>query len=131
MATDVNATQSTEADVERTRSGRWFRPAVDIVEKTDELQLIADLPGATSESIDIDFEDGLLTIEGTAPVRYDEKFNFLLAEYDVGDFHRSFRVSEQIDSTRIAAEFKNGVLVVHLPKAEAAKPRKIEVQTAP
>jgi len=131
MATDVNATGSSESDVEQTRTGRWFRPAVDIVEKSDELQLIADLPGATSESVDIDFEDGLLTIEGKAPVRYDERFNFLLAEYDVGDFHRSFRVSEQIDSSRIAAEFKNGVLVVHLPKAEAAKPRKIEVQTAP
>jgi HSP20 family molecular chaperone IbpA len=128
MATDVNANQSTESDVERTRGGRWFRPAVDIVEKGDELQLIADLPGATSETIEIDFEDGLLTIEGKAPARYEENFEFRLAEYAVGDFHRSFRVSEQIDAARIQAEFKNGVLVVHLPKAEAAKPRKIAVQ---
>jgi HSP20 family protein len=130
MATDANTAQSIESDVEQTRTGRWFRPPVDIVEKTDELQLIADLPGATSESIDIDFEDGMLTITGKVASRYDDNLNFLLGEYDVGDFHRSFRVSEKIDSTRIRAEYQNGVLTVHLPKAEAAKPRKIEVQTA-
>jgi len=130
MATDVNTTQAKENEAERTRTGQWFRPPVDIVEEADELLLVADLPGATNDSIDIDFEDGLLTIEGIVPPRYDEKMNFLLAEYGVGNFHRSFRVSEQIDSGRIRAEFVNGVLTVHLPKAEAAKPRKIEVQSA-
>ncbi len=130
MATDVTTNETQEQEAERTRVGQWFRPPVDIIEKKDELLLVADLPGATSESIDIDFEDGLLTVEGTVPARYDEKMNFLLAEYGVGNFHRSFRVSEQIDGSRINAEYTNGVLTVHLPKAEAAKPRKIQVQAA-
>ncbi|MEX2113037.1 MAG: Hsp20/alpha crystallin family protein [Pirellulales bacterium] len=130
MATDANATPTAENEAERTRTGQWFRPPVDIVEKADELLLIADLPGAASESIDIDFNDGLLTIEGAVAGRYDEKMNALLAEYGVGNFHRAFRVSEQIDSNRIHAEFTNGVLTVHLPKAEAAKPRKIQVQAS-
>ncbi len=128
MTTDVNTTQTAGNDAERTRTGQWFRPPVDIVERADELLLVADLPGASKESIDVDFNDGQLTIEGTVPGRYDDKMNVLLAEYGVGNFHRVFRVSEQIDSARIHAEYTNGVLTVHLPKAEAAKPRKIQVQ---
>ena len=127
MATDVNTTQNETERAERTRTGQWFRPLVDIVEQGDELLLIADLPGAMSDSIDIDFEDGVLTIEGTVAPRYDENMNFMLYEYGVGDFHRSFRVSEQVDPNRIHAEYKDGVLTVHLPKAEAAKPKKIKV----
>ncbi len=130
MATDVTTNETQEQEAERTRVGQWFRPPVDIIEMKDELLLVGDLPGATSESIEIDFEDGLLTIEGTVPARYSEKMNFLLAEYGVGNFHRSFRVSEQIDGSRINAEYTAGVLTVHLPKAEAAKPRKIQVQAA-
>lgn len=130
MATDVTTNETQEQEAERTRVGQWFRPPVDIIEKNDELLLVADLPGATSESIDIDFEDGVLTIEGAVPARYHEQMNFLLAEYGVGNFHRSFRVSEQIDGGRINAECTGGVLTVHLPKAEAAKPRKIQVQAA-
>jgi HSP20 family molecular chaperone IbpA len=52
----------------------------------------------------------------------------LLHEYGVGDFYRTFRVSQQVDASRITAEYENGVLTLHLPKAEAARPRKIEVQ---
>jgi HSP20 family protein len=54
----------------------------------------------------------------------------LLQEYGVGDFYRTFKVSEQIDSTRISAEYHDGVLTIHLPKVEAAKPRKISVQSS-
>jgi HSP20 family protein len=128
MATDVHGTQSEEARAERTRTGNWFRPLVDIVEKKDELLLIADLPGANSDSIDIHFEDGVLTVEGSVAPRYEPSMNFMLAEYGVGNFHRSFRVSEHVDASRIHAEYENGVLTIHLPKAEQAKPRKIQVQ---
>jgi HSP20 family molecular chaperone IbpA len=130
MATDVTSNEPEQQEAERTRTGQWFRPPVDIIETSDELLLVADLPGATNESIDIDFEDGTLTIEGQVNPRYGEKTNFLLAEYGVGDFRRSFRVSEHIDAGRINADYKDGVLTVHLPKAEAAKPRKIQVQAA-
>ena len=130
MATDVNTTKTEEQTAERTRPGQWFRPVVDILERADELLILAELPGASSDSIDIDFEDGVLTIQGQVRPRYDEKMNFLLYEYGVGDFHRTFRVSEQVDAGRIHAEYKDGVLTIHLPKVEAAKPRKIQVQAS-
>ncbi len=129
MATDTNTAKTEDSGTERTRTGQWFRPPVDIVEQADELLVVADLPGATSDSIDIDFEDGVLMIEGKVHPRYDENVNFLLHEYGVGDFHRTFHVSEQVDPSCIHAQYKEGVLTIHLPKTEAAKPRKIQVQT--
>lgn len=130
MATDVRTEKADQNAAEQTRTGQWFRPAVDIVEQANELLIVADMPGASSDSIDIDFEDGVLTIEGKVAPRYEEKTNFLLYEYGVGSFHRTFRVSEHIDAGRIHAEYKYGVLTIHLPKVEAAKPRKIQVQAA-
>jgi HSP20 family molecular chaperone IbpA len=130
MATDVHVDQGGEARAERTRGGNVYRPHVDILEDRDELTLLADLPGARNGDIDIHFEDGVLTIQGKVEPRYAENAAFLLCEYGIGDFHRTFRVSEQVDANRIHAEFADGVLIVHLPKAEAAKPRKIEVRAA-
>jgi HSP20 family molecular chaperone IbpA len=130
METEIKTNPAEQTDAERTRAGTWYRPLVDIVEKTDELLLIADLPGAKSDSIDIDFEDGVLTVQAGVAPRYDDKMNFLWREYGVGGFHRSFRVSEHIDASRIHADYTGGVLTIHLPKSKAAKPRKIEVQAA-
>ncbi len=112
---------------ERTRSGQSYQPNVDILEKENELLLLADMPGAKPGEIDIRFEDGELTIHAPAAQRQDASTNFLLAEYGVGDFYRTFRVSEQIDGAKISAEYVDGVLRLHLPKVEAVKPRKIEV----
>ena len=123
-------TKQEEQGTEPTRSGMVYRPAVDIAENKDELLIVADLPGAKSDSIDIDFEDGVLTIQAKVPPRETHVARMLMREYGVGDFHRTFRVSEQIDSTRIHAEYADGVLTVHLPRSEAAKPRKIEVRAS-
>lgn len=130
MSTDVQTPEAKQEEqgAERTRSGPVYRPAVDIAENKDELLIVADLPGAKSDSIDVDFNDGVLTIQGQVNSRYPEQGQPLLREYGVGDFYRTFRVSEQIDSGRIHAEYADGVLTVHLPRSEAAKPRKIEVR---
>jgi HSP20 family protein len=114
---------------ERTRGGRVYGPNVDILEKEDELLVLADMPGVKGSEIDIRFEDGELSIYGPAPVRQEDTTRYLLQEYGVGDFYRTFRVSEHIDPTKISAEYKDGVLLLHLPKVEAAKPRKIKVKT--
>jgi HSP20 family molecular chaperone IbpA len=116
------------ASTEGTRGARYYRPFVDIVETSEELTIRADVPGVKSDAIEIDFEDGVLTIRGKVAPRYGENINFLAREYGVGDFHRTFQVSEQINAAGIHAECADGVLTVHLPKAEAAKPRKIEVK---
>lgn len=120
---------ATAPTAELTRSGQYFRPRVDIVEDSQELQILADMPGVSADSVDIDFEDGALTIHGRVPNRRGENVKFLLEEYDIGDFYRVFQIGEAIDGTKISAEYADGVLTVHLPKVEAVKPRKILVQT--
>lgn len=112
---------------ESTRSGVHFRPNVDILEKADELIVEADIPGSRSEDIDIDFHDGLLTINARVRPRQESNTDYRIREYSVGDFQRAFRVSEAVDASGITAEYTDGVLVLHLPKAAPAKPRKIVV----
>ena len=114
---------------EHTRSGRYYRPNVDILEQADELIVLADMPGASGDAIDIHFEDGNLTIHAKVEPRQDEKTEYLVREYGVGDFYRTFRISEAIDASKITAEYADGVLALRLPKAEEAKPRKIAVKT--
>ncbi len=125
--TMVKAPAHSGPSAERTRSGYYYRPNVDILEKADELVVVADVPGTRPEAIDIDFDNGELTIHARVPPR-NEDVDFLLHEYGVGDFYRTFRVSEAIDASRITAEYADGVLTLHLPKAEAVKPRKISVR---
>lgn len=126
------AKKTTEAEVaqaERTRSGRAYRPNVDIIENKEELLVVADMPGVSSDSIDVKFENGSLEIHGLVPNRQSPDTRYLLREYGVGDFYRSFQVSEAVDASRITAEFADGVLTLHLPKTEAVKPRKIAIKT--
>ncbi|HVX63000.1 MAG TPA: Hsp20/alpha crystallin family protein [Pirellulales bacterium] len=112
---------------ERTRGGTYYQPNVDILEKENELLLLADMPGAKADAIDVRFEEGELTIHAPVTERQSDDAKYLLAEYGVGDFYRTFRVSEQIDAAKIHAEYSDGVLRLHLPKVEAAKPRRITV----
>jgi HSP20 family protein len=112
---------------ERTRSGCCYRPNVDIVEQGDELLVVADVPGARSDMIDVKFEDGMLEIQAAVEPRECDGHACLLHEYDVGDYYRSFQVSEAIDAAKISAQYADGVLTLHLPKAESVKPRKIAV----
>ena len=117
------------ASAERTRGGTYYRPSVDILERTDELVVHADVPGSTPDDIDINFEDGTLTIHAKVKPRQDEQTRYLVREYDVGDYYRTFHVSEVVDAGRITADYADGVLTLHLPKTEAIKPRKINVST--
>jgi len=123
-------TQREAKPTEQTRGGRQYQPGVDIVERADELALYADMPGVGSGGFDISFENGLLTIHGRVQERQAAPTALLLEEYGVGDFHRTFQVSESIDANRITAEYSNGVLTLHLPKAESAKVRKIAVRAS-
>lgn len=115
------------AAVERTRSGQTYSPRFDIWETDEELTLFGDLPGVTPESLEIRFENRELTIHGKVERRHVD-IHFLYGEYGIGDFYRTFTIGEAIDSEKISAELKNGVLTLHLPKTEAVKPRRIEVK---
>jgi HSP20 family protein len=117
------------AHPEATRSGVYFAPRVDIYETEHELTLFAEVPGVRPEDVDLRYEQGELVLHARVRPRNGQK-RMLLQEYEDGDFYRAFTIHESINSTRIEAESKNGVLVVHLPKAEAARPRQINVRSS-
>lgn len=115
---------------ERIRGGRVYSPSVDIVELENELLLLADVPGVRPEDLEISYEQGQLTLHARVRPRQDpDRTEYLAREYGIGDFYRSFQVGEGIDAQKIEAELKDGVLTLHLPKAEAAKPRRIQVKS--
>jgi len=115
------------ANVEATRNNRYFVPRVDIFETKSELLLVADLPGVAPADLDLRYEQGELVLQGKVK-RRPHNGNLVLGEYEEGDFYRVFQIHETIDAARIEAECKNGVLSVHLPKAETAKPRLVTVK---
>jgi HSP20 family protein len=128
---NVNVKPAAENDgAEHTRNGACYRPNVDIVERPDELLVLADVPGTEPGDVDLNFEDGTLTIHAKVNPRHREDAQLLAEEYGVGDYYRTFRISEAIDAAKISAEYADGVLLLHLPKSEALKPRRIQVKTA-
>ncbi len=128
VAVKHNGHTETTAAAEGTH-GMLFTPRVDILETPDELLLCADMPGVRPADVDIRFENGELSLHGRCQPRQ-EQAGYLLNEYGVGDFYRAFSINETVDSDKITAELKNGVLTVHLPRSEAVKPRKIAVTGA-
>lgn len=128
--TSLEKRMTTAEQPEQTRNGRTYVPAVDIIENDGELLLLADVPGARAEGIDIDYQPGRLTIRASVEPRQTAQTGYVLRKYNVGDFVRRFEVGEGIDASKIRAEVSGGVLTLHLPKAEAAKTRKIAVKAA-
>jgi HSP20 family protein len=130
MAENSSMTQKGRAEQtisESTRGAMYFTPRVDIYENDKELTLYADVPGVRPEDLDMRYERGQLFLHARVPARPQQP-NYLLAEYEEGDFYRVFDIHESIDAGKIEAECKNGVLTVHLPKVEAARPRQITVR---
>ncbi len=121
-------TENAATCCESTHGGRQFRPNVDILERPDELTIVADLPGARREDVDVTFENGILTIHGRVPVRQPADTDSLRAEYGVGDYRREFRIGDGVDAQGIRAEFREGVLTVHLAKRPAVRTRRVPVE---
>lgn len=114
------------------RAGAYKRrttsPPVDVFENADELLIVADVPGVPNDGIDLRVENGTLTLTARRPERNDEP-PALVREFEEVDFSATYRIPAGIDTGAIAAETKNGTLVVHLPKAAAVKARKIVVRS--
>lgn len=127
--TIVNRGQTQPSSREETRSQeRYVTPTVDIYETSNGLVVKADLPGVGKENMDVRVENNLLTIRAKAAhVAAGEP---VYREYDLANFFRQFELNERVNQERISAELTNGVLTLHLPKAEEAKPRKIDVKVA-
>jgi HSP20 family molecular chaperone IbpA len=123
----VKREESTPASREETRSaGKIMVPAVDIYETDEALTLVADMPGVGKEGLDINLEKGVLTLNGEVGLR--GHGTPLLREFSSANYYRQFKLSEHIDAEKAAAELNNGVLTLTIPKAESAKPRRIEIR---
>jgi HSP20 family protein len=127
LSTTPQKDRTDESRPESTRGGYHFVPRVDIYETENELLLVADVPGVRPEDVDLRYEKGELLLHAKVKARRGQQ-TALLQEYEEGDFFRAFTIHESIDASRIAAECKNGVLTVHLPKVEAVRPRQITVR---
>ena len=107
------------------RVDNWLTPAVDIYEDDQSLTLVADLPGVPKARLNLGIDKGVLTIEALAPSASDAPG--LYREFGTTGYYRRFQLPDMLEFDRVAAELKEGVLKVVMPKSAAARPRKIEV----
>lgn len=113
---------------ERTRACRIYSPQVDIIERKEDIIVMADMPGADEKTVDITLEKNVLTIYGKVEADIPKDHTLSVSEYGIGDYQRVFTLSDEVDSDNIKATVKNGVLKLIMPKAAPAKTRKIPVQ---
>ena len=106
-----------------------WAPAMDVQETETEYVLKADLPAVKREDVKVSVEDGILAVEGERKMEKEEKNNkFHRIERSYGKFVRRMAVPSDVDQQKLQAEFKDGVLNVHLPKSAAAKPKTVDVK---
>ena len=129
---ELQVQQKREVDKgqEATTPTRAFMPNADIFDTEDALTVVLEMPGVDRDNINISIENGVLTVEGKINFGKYEGLQPVYSEYNVGPYRRSFRISSRIDQDKISAEMRDGVITLMLPKAEEAKPRRIEVRTA-
>jgi HSP20 family protein len=123
----VQKKREQESRDEATIPARVFVPTADIYETADALNVILEMPGVEKSNVDIQVNDGVLRVEGRLDLSKYQGLQPLYIEYNIGHYARTFQLSNKIDQDKIAAEMKDGVLSLLLPKAEEAKPRTIRV----
>ncbi len=108
-----------------------FAPALDVEETSDQFTLVVELPGVSPEEVDITLEENVLTISGERTFYADrDQDGFRRVERSFGRFHRAVRLPDRVDADRVEADYRDGLLTVTVPKAEEAKPRRIEVRAS-
>lgn len=113
---------------ETTIPARIFVPNADIYEDDNALNVILEMPGVDKSNVEVSVEDGVLRVGGRLDFSKYERLQPLYTEYNIGNYSRSFTLSNKIDQNKIAAEMKDGVLSLKMPKVEEAKPRTIQVK---
>jgi HSP20 family protein len=115
-------------------SQRSFVPSLDVVERSDAYLISAELPGVDPSAVEISFENNTLTLRGTKQPSFqaqqNEELRVYTAERLSGTFERAVRLPEYVEGDKIEAAFAHGVLTITVPKAEAARPRKIGIKTS-
>lgn len=114
-------------DVDASLAGA-FSPALDVEENDDAFTLHIELPGISADEVDVSIEENVLTISGERQFYSDKDADgFRRVERSFGRFHRAVRLPDRVDPDKVAATYKDGLLTVTVPKAESAKPRRIQV----
>jgi len=107
-------------------SGSWAVP-VDVAESQEQIIVRAEVPGLKQEEIEIEFENGLLTIRGERALQKEETLTWHRVERTYGKFSRSFTLPRTVDPERISASYRDGILEITVPKKEEAKPKQIRI----
>ena len=123
----VQQKREIEKNQESTVPARSFMPAADIFEADSALTVVLEMPGVDKTNVDVTVEDDLLTVEGRLDFSKYEGMQPVYSEYNIGNYRRSFSLSNKIDQAKISADVSDGVLTVTLPKAEAAKAKRIAI----
>lgn len=123
QATTAEVVENGSRDVERTAARRVYTPATDILESNDEYLLQVDVPGADPASLDVTYENDVLTIRASTKAPEHAGYTLAHAEFELGDYQRAFSITEKIDAERIEAGFQHGVLTIRLPKQKPARRR--------
>ena len=123
----VQKKRELEGKEESTIPARTFVPTADIYEDQDSLKVILEMPGVEKGNVNVRVEEGVLVVEGRLDLTKYRGLQPLYTEYNIGNYARSFRLSNAIDQNKIGAELTDGVLSLTLPKAEKAKARTIQV----
>ncbi len=126
MAEDTQVMKQGETAVQETREQPMMAPPVDIYENADEFRIVADLPGVAEDALKVHMDGDQLTIEAQRKPRVTGRM--LAEELPAAGFRRVFRMPEVIDTAKVDASLKHGVLHVLLPKVAAARPRQIPVR---
>ena len=114
----------------RERHAPWM-PAMDVYETEDKVVVSVELPGMTAEDVEVSVEDSTLTVSGKREFSSEVKEeSYHRIERHYGTFSRTFSLPPTVDTAKVAAEYKNGVLTVRLPMREEAKPRQVKVEVA-
>ncbi|WP_068636939.1 Hsp20/alpha crystallin family protein [Thauera butanivorans] len=123
-------TKLTRTTDETPRTEPALLPAVDVIEDASGITLHADMPGVPKDNLSLQVEADTLTIEGTLALDLPEGMEASHAEVKLPRYRRVFTLSKELDTGKVSAEFRHGVLTLRIPKAEHAQPRRIEVQVA-
>lgn len=132
MSNEISIKQNQEVaqnQIQHQAERKVFLPAVNTYETQEEIVILADMPGVDEKNVDLTLENNVLTIQGRSQIEAPAGYELAYAEYIPGDYRRSFKLSnDQIQTGKITASMKNGVLKVVLPKSEKVKPYRIEVK---
>lgn len=129
---DITTTQATKtpATQDQNEPQRTVQPAIDVYETESSITLLADMPGVPRDQLEIHVEGDSLQIQGQAQPQIPADLEPLWAEVRVPRYRRSFTLSRELDTSRIEANLKDGVLTLRIPKQAHAQPRRVQVNVA-